>query len=66
MRLLAQSELVHVSGGTYSNCCYKPQPQPCPSQPSKGGKHKMKGNNGFGNNGGDGVPGRSGKSDDKR
>lgn len=30
------------------------------------GRHKMKGNNGFGNGGGDGVPGKSGKSDDCR
>jgi hypothetical protein len=57
MRGLNQEELVHVSGagGSYS-CCY------CP--PSKGpSKSPSKGNNGFGNGGRDGVPGKSGKQD---
>ena len=63
MRVLEKSELIHVSGGTGSSC----------GGTGGGGggnygcppKHKMKhkGNNGFGNGGGDGVPGKSGKDD---
>ncbi len=64
MRVLMQDELRHVSGGSG---CY--DPCDCDS----GGKHKhkhkhkkSKGNNGFGNGGNDGVPGRSGKQDRTR
>lgn len=37
-----------------------------PDKPSKPGKNKQKGNNGFGNGANDGVPGRSGKTDATR
>ena len=60
MRVLNEAELVHVTGagGTSYSCgCY------CP--PSKS-KHKSQGNNGYGNGGNDGVPGRSGKQDKTR
>ncbi len=57
MRLLMQSELAHVTGGTGYSCgCY------CPP-PSKD-KHKRKGNNGYGNGGNDGSP--NGKQDKTR
>ncbi len=59
MRLLNEAELAHVTGagGSYSCGCYCPPP----SKP-----HKSKGNNGYGNGGHDGVPGRSGKQDNNR
>ena len=49
MRLLAMEELVHVSGAG-GKCCKPP-------------KCKEKGNNGYGNGGDDGVPGKSNKQD---
>ncbi len=59
MRVLNGSELVHVSGAGGYSCCY------CPPSGGKD-KHKSKGNNGYGNGGHDGVPGRSGKQDKTR
>jgi hypothetical protein len=62
MRNLAETELRHVSGGAGS--C------PCETKDDHGkkrGHEKMrKGNNGFGNGGHDGVPGKSGKQDKTR
>ena len=49
MRDLDTAELGFVSGAGNS---------PCPPRKTK----KAKGNNGFGNGGGDGVPGNSGKT----
>jgi hypothetical protein len=49
MRDLYEFELQHVSGAGSSPCP--------PSHPTR-----TKGNNGFGNGGGDGVPGNSGKT----
>lgn len=58
MRVLQQSELGHVSGGTFSCGC------DCPSsnnQPSKGSRSKN--NNGFGNGPESGpAPGNSGRN----
>ncbi len=60
MRTLSDAELVHVSGaGGYS--CYKPCPPTPPRCPPTYGKHKPKGNNGYGNGGRDGSP--NGKQD---
>ena len=54
MRLLQQSELSHVSGGTYSCGCYCP-----PSNQPR----KSKNNNGYGNGPESGpAPGNSGKT----
>ena len=50
MRMLTAKEVTIVSGA--GKCC-EPKPPVC----------KEKGNNGFGNGGGDGVPGKSGKQD---
>ena len=50
MRELHQNELSYVSGGT------------SPPAHSNAGGNKQ-GNNGFGNGGDDGVPGKSGKQD---
>lgn len=52
MRELHTSELAQVSGGT----------PPCHS--NAGGNKQ--GNNGYGNGGGDGTPGKSGKQDETR
>lgn len=58
MRLLQQSELSHVSGGTYSCGCYCP---PSKNPPSKGSRSKN--NNGYGNGPESGpAPGNSGKT----
>ena len=70
MRILSQEELVHVTGaGGSSSGCYTPPPPSycppspprCPPSPSRG---KSKGNNGYGNYGGDGSP--NGKQDRTR
>jgi hypothetical protein len=70
MRVLSQSELVHVSGagGSHSGCYTPPPPSYCPPSPPScpPSKSKSKGNNGYGNGGNDGVPGRSGKQDNSR
>jgi hypothetical protein len=58
MRALTTTEFALVAGGT--GCAPAPVCHPAP-QPCK--PAKQKGNNGFGNGGGDGVPGKSGKSD---
>ncbi len=52
MRVLSSEELLFVSGGVETN----PEIVPEPVDPVTG---RLKGNNGFGNGGGDGVPGRS-------
>ena len=60
MRQLQQSELSHVSGGTYSCGCYCP---PSKNQPGKGSRSRSKNNNGFGNGPESGpAPGNSGKT----
>jgi hypothetical protein len=63
MRQLTEQELDHVNGGTG---CYQPcPPPPCyPPPPPHGKPEKEKGNNGFGNGGGDGSP--NGKQDYNR
>ncbi|HEX8535588.1 MAG TPA: hypothetical protein VF662_15615 [Allosphingosinicella sp.] len=69
MRVLSQNELVHVTGAGGSSGCYTPPPPSyCPPSPPScpPSKSKSKGNNGYGNGGGDGVPGRSGKQDYNR
>ncbi len=67
MRNLAETELRHVSGGAGSCPCETKDHHGAKQGHQKQGHQKMKmGNNGFGNGGGDGVPGKSGKSDDKR
>lgn len=57
MRDLNQDELRQVSGAG-NKCDSYCKPDPC-----HGGKDKNKGNNGYGNGGHDGVPGKSGKQD---
>lgn len=62
MRVLMREELRFVSGAGKSSC-YNPCYDPCSS---KDKSKKTKGNNGYGNGGNDGVPGRSGKQDSTR
>ena len=67
MRDLSQQELVHVTGA--GGCYTPPPPSYCPPSPPRcpsPTKSKSKGNNGYGNGGNDGVPGRSGKQDNNR
>ena len=54
---LTSEELSHVSGAG-NKCC-----SPCDPDPCHGKDKEKKGNNGYGNGGRDGVPGKSGKQD---
>lgn len=62
MRDLEHVELEYVSGGCH--CAPKGPESGKGSSPQ--GPSRMKGNNGFGNGGGDGVPGKSGFDDTDR
>jgi hypothetical protein len=63
MRTLTTNELAFVTGAG----CYTPPPPVCaPPPPPHCPPTKKKGNNGFGNGGGDGVPGKSNKTDSNR
>jgi hypothetical protein len=62
-RALTNNELSFVTGAG----CYTPPPVVCaPPPPPACPPAKAKGNNGFGNGGHDGVPGKSGKTDSNR
>lgn len=58
MRILSNEERLAVSGG--SEVCIPSEIEFCPDEPTDPIEDaRRKGNNGFGNGGGDGVPGRS-------